>query len=425
MKPTSDKFVTNSQKATEISVFLCASVAMLILVISTTSCSQDHEPVIESEPPEYIQDIENVSIIAPIEGAVPDTVKLIQEAVFESNDEVFIEGYISKLAVDKNNRVYIAATMPGTVGIYVFEPNGRFIDKFVREGRGPGEYESITSMQIVQDTIYVLDGRAQKMGLFSVSDRSHIRDHILSRDQLTRSDSLASLLRGRQITVTEDNDYILNMWRISASNASDIPVEAFFRVSEQGEILPQKVLEVDRFPFYFPVETGRLELPFPMPFTRSSLVSITKNGRFYTNWTDDFLIKIYNRDGEYDRALYHQVRKSKLDMGNFELSRLRERSLAQYEMPETWPAVHTMELDDEERLWVATITDSDSTFQWHVINPEGELLARFQKPGSRTSRSVMSKPLHLVQNGYFYSRERDIQQGIDRIVKYRIEFVES
>lgn len=90
--------------------------------------------------------------------------------------------------------------------------------------------------------------------------------------------------------------------------------------------------------------------------------------------------------------------------------------------PDTWPAVHTMELDDDERLWVATITDSDSTYQWRVISPEGQLLSRFEKAGKRTSRSVMSKPLIKIYNGYFYELERDIQRGIEQIVKYRIEF---
>lgn len=405
------------------SLFLRASVATLFVVVSI-SCSREPEPSSVSALPEQFQDIENLIQIAPVDGVVPDTVELIQETVFESNDEVFIEGYIGKLAVDENDRVFIAAMVPGTVGIYVFEPNGRFIDKFAREGRGPGEYESIGSMHISGDTVYLFDARLQKFGLYSATSFSHVKDEVLKYDNRTSSDSLANLLRGWKLFANAGEGHVLHMRKIGPQS-SDIQTESLYKVSNEGHILPDPLLTLDRFQFYFPPPSDRLELPFPMPFTRSSLVSITSDGRFYTNWTEDFLIKIYNSEGDFERALYLPVRQSRLEMGDFELSRLRERTLAQYDMPETWPAVHTMELDDEERLWVASITDSDSTFQWHVINPEGELLARFQVPGRRTSRSVMSKPLHLIHNGYFYSHERDVWQGIDRIIKYRIEFEEA
>ncbi|WP_147303564.1 hypothetical protein [Rhodohalobacter sp. SW132] len=158
---------------------------------------------------------------------------------------------------------------------------------------------------------------------------------------------------------THTNQYILHKQHFSAYRQEGDPLEAFYPLSKNGEIVSAPLLVVDRFPFYFPIETDRLELPFPMPFTRSSLVSFSRDGRFYTNWTDDFLIRIYDSEGEFEEVWYESVTKSELDMNIFELSRFRERSLAQYEMPETWPAVHTMELDDEDRLWVATITDSD------------------------------------------------------------------
>ena len=414
---------TEARSKVYYSPFIRAFMATLIVILSI-SCSRESEPSEVSDFPEQFMEIENLILISPDEGSVPDTVELIQEAVFESNEDVYIEGYISELAVDDSGRVYIAATIPGTVGIYVFEPDGGFIDKFAREGRGPGEYESITSMQFSNDTIYLFDARLQKFGLYSSTSLSHLKDEVIKHDWITTTDSPANLLRGWKLYSNKGESHILHMRKIGPKS-SDIQTESLFKVSHDGHIQPNPLLTVDRFQFYYPPPSDRLELPFPMPFTRSSLVSFTKAGRIITNWTEDFLIRIYNSDGEFQSALYYPVESNSLDMREFEMNRHRERTLSQYEMPETWPAVHTMELDNENRLWVATITESDSTFLWYVIDLNGELLAKFELTGRRTSRSVMSKPLIRIYNGYFYLREQDIRQGIDGIIKYRIEFGEG
>ncbi|REL33358.1 6-bladed beta-propeller [Rhodohalobacter sp. SW132] len=172
----------NTQKFIQLSVFL-----IFVILIG---CSEKQESSASPELPEHLKDIENLTLIAAAEGALPDTVELIRETVFESNDEVFMRGYISEMAVDENDRVFIAATIPGTVGVYVFDGDGEFIDKFIREGRGPGEYEAISSMQIVQDTLYIFDGRLQKMGQFSTQEFSHIRDMLLQGNFNNSGDTL-------------------------------------------------------------------------------------------------------------------------------------------------------------------------------------------------------------------------------------------
>lgn len=49
--------------------------------------------------------------------------------------------------------------------------------------------------------------------------------------------------------------------------------------------------------------------------------------------------------------------------------------------PETWPALHNMIVDDLGKLWVATITESDSTFKWYIIGEDEKLKASFNFSG--------------------------------------------
>ena len=85
-----------------------------------------------------------------------------------------------------------------------------------------------------------------------------------------------------------------------------------------------------------------------------------------------------------------------------------------------------MEADDEGRLWIAIITDNDSTYQWVVLDQEdGSLLAKFTFSGKRSEISPFaSTNLTIIKNGYFYNREYNYEDGIDRIVKYKIVFKE-
>ncbi|MEX2602288.1 MAG: hypothetical protein WD355_11600 [Balneolaceae bacterium] len=106
------------------------------------------------------------------------------------------------------------------------------------------------------------------------------------------------------------------------------------------------------------------------------------------------------------------------------MNEYRERITREYEMPDTWPALHTMELDDQGRLWVATITDSEDSYSWWVLTEEGELLARFEQPADRNSRFVRSQPEIIIRDGYLYTREVDVREEINRVVKHRIEMEE-
>lgn len=118
------------------------------------------------------------------------------------------------------------------------------------------------------------------------------------------------------------------------------------------------------------------------------------------------------------------MEKSELELSNFEIDAAKKSEINKTEVPNNWPALHTMVMDEKNRLWVATITDSDSTFNWRVVDEKGAPLASFSYPGNRKRSSVWSEPLYKIKNGYFYELERDMRSGIDRIVKYKIEFTE-
>lgn len=351
-----------------------------------------------------------------------DSVIFKIDTVFGNGEDVFIDGYIHDISIDSKDRMFIAASKPGVVGVYVFESDGTFLKKIARAGRGPGEYEGISSISIFDDRLYLFDPRLQKIGIFSVDGYQHIKDSIIDLSYLKQNDSKRfSDMFVDKLFVRDDGVFL---FRLRARPRNDPTYQhkmVFLQSDDNMKLHPSPSFEVKSHNYYFP--EGQLELPFQTPFTRSSIVAINSEGQFYSNWTDDFKIKVHNSDFVKQRSFFALFDNANLNINELHFDRNMERTLSRYELPDTWPAIHTMELDDEGRLWVATITENESDFTWYILNGEGDVIARFLKFGRRSRRSVREKPLITIKGEYFYLHERELRQGIDRIVKYKIEFI--
>ena len=391
-------------------------------------CGSEDKPTTNAATaiPTYINSLENVAVYSLKEQlASADTIELIREAVFESNEEVYLEGgYINKMAIDDQGRVFIVSSNPGTVLIYVFGPNGEFITKFYREGRGRGESETIASIKIKEDKIYLLGSRLQKVLVYSAEDYSFIRDAVIRKDSVT--DKKFNLLRASDIFVDPENEVLLKMRSLSIDDPLDKGF--YYNISERGQILPDEILSQKRYDLnHYKKESEERDYGLrviTLPFHRSSLFMMSDSGYIYDAWTEDFLIKVYDSKGNYQRVIYYPYDNSGLNTEQLDIHESARKTFEDIEVPKVWPALHQMKIDDEERLWVATITDSDSTYQWYVLNRNGEMMAQFEYPGNRSFHSPMlySPEFPIIKNGYFYAPEKDEYGGSVRVIKYKIRF---
>lgn len=404
---------------------------LMALTLLMNGCAPSDKPTTtdagKPAVPEYIQELDGLTIYST-DAQPADTVEFMKAGIFESNEEVFIKGDTREVAVDEQDRVFIAAGNMSEGGIYVFQPDGSYLTTIGQRGKGPGEFLSISSMSIQDDQLFVFDPVQQRFSVFSISDFSLVREALIKRDEVRKTDTLAYILRGNKLLTAGDGHLLLSLRNITPTREKDVSKILYYRLSEDGRMTPGRILELERFQFYFP-ETerdskGYFRMPRLMPFSRSSLVTVSDDGLIYTAWTEEFLIKVHDLHGVYQRAFYYPYEKSRLsisdtELGEAEMSLLREN---RSKIPGTWPALYTMEIDDQNRLWVFTITDNKMSYKGWVLNPKGELLAKFDWLGDRSSGHIMSKPLMVVKNGYLYTRERDIRAGIDRIIKHRILF---
>lgn len=383
---------------------------------------------VEEEMDKNLSGIDSISNVISIDTTdIPYSVTLKRETVFESNENVFINGYIGELAIDDEDHVYITGSKIGSVAIYVFAPDGKFIAKIGRHGRGPGEFESISSLDVFETKLYAFDPRQQKFSVFSLTNFSHLYDEFINKNEVKEEGMFSNLMRAGRLFVTHNENLLIHYQVNLMRDINKYPSIRYYKVTNEGHVIPGKILEVDKYRYFMdepePGSDGTL-YPFTAPFTRSSLFAISDSGTIYTAWTENFLIKKYNINGAYQAAFYYPIKKSLLSLSGITMNSWKKREVEKNLEHKTWPALNTMEVDDENRLWVSTITESDSTFRWWVLNSNGELLSKFTWAGQRENRNAKYKPLIKIKNGYFYMHEQDDRTGMDRIVKYKIEFTE-
>lgn len=397
-------------------------VLLILLIVCLVDCGSRTSGPSETELvlPSHMDTVSNLSIHSVADQPF-DTVEMMREQSFGRNGQVPYQGYIMGADIDGNGRVYVSEFSMGVARIHQYSEDGEYIASVGVFGKGPGEYQVLSSTVISNGKLYVLDNILQKISIYELENFSLLRDEIIKKERLRRRDTLALISKAKGMLAGGDQ-LVIQLGKYSLNRDADVAEKWYYPLTMEGEILPNRLLAVDRYRLFYN-ESQPGQLPGILPSGRSSHVEMTSDGEFYTNWSEDFLIKHFDAAGNYLDAVYYSFEKSSFSLENLDLGRSRRGPLEGHDIPNTWPAVHTMEIDDQDRLWVATITDSDSTFKWWVLDSSGSLLARFDWPGDRSSRTPMSSPFYDVQGGYFYTMEADSDAG-NRIVKYQIEFRE-
>lgn len=100
-------------------------------------------------------------------------------------------------------------------GFYAFNMNGDLSQSYLKEGRGPGEFEFLNSATVLNDTLYIYDSPLRKLMKFGCSDKAIV----------FKNEIFLRTLSSRNFTVTDEGDiYFLN----SHSPSSTIPAVQSF-----------------------------------------------------------------------------------------------------------------------------------------------------------------------------------------------------
>ena len=394
-------------------------------------CSSENEQLHQNVP-----DIENVTIITQ-EASPSKGIRFTKEITYSLPDSLTDSwyysvgglGWFAGLAVSSDGNVFIGDYT--NLQVRAFDADGLFLASMGYRGRGAGEFLSISAITILDDELHVFDPRLVRESIFSTQSMRLIKDKEVYLHRT--SDSIEELglrhmhhkiyLLPNQHYLTGYMEHPTDGRRGSKTFNLDQkrPIHYFIK-NEEGELLSTNNIKLFNYEIIFTERNGRQFFNFfPLPFLNRSLITLSKDSQIYTAWTDTALVKTYDNKGTYlgsyffPRERKNLTRKEVLAYAKFGSDNTQQ--LIQYaELPEYWPALNGLIVDDNKRLWVSFIDkkDDEAVNKWMVLDPSGELLATFTWPDALSIEEIM--------NNHIYTLETQ-PDGQQRIVRYRFELI--
>jgi len=389
--------------------------------------------------PDHLNDLEHLVIIHPNSEPVYtiDFLKTVEINHSSATNKWFVDWsndfwafsggdyWFAGLEVDDSGRIYVGNRAAHT--IQVFDSDGLFWTEKGGEGSGPGEFNGIYDIKIQNNQLLAFDFLQFRTTFYSLDPLNilEVKNAYLSRapDVEELNGWLSSgykLIDDERFLVRYVDEYANTNVGTPQYNLDKIRPGRYYIVSREGNVVSEILFELkSQMHITADVEGRHLWNWSPVPFLNQPLVSISDDGYIISANSEESLIKMYAPNGDYIRAFYLPqekktlIRKELLSIYG-EAGKETQNLLKNAELPEKWPALWNIILDDENRLWVSTIPESDNlTYEWFVLQDTGEFIAKFKWPGNRT--------IEKIKGRYVYARETEESTGMQTIVKYRIE----
>lgn len=398
---------------------------LIICLFVLVSCSKSsNKKALEEELPTSNRKLANIKIFSA--NAEPiSTITFEKSMMFGSTDSQFVTvgGPDNGLAVDNDGRVYIRDNELKT--IHVYDKNGDYITRFGKKGRGPSEFQSMFTMREYQGNIFIRDAEQFKINVFDATDHFSLKKSIttnVSTKSLTEA-GISDTHFVKEYYIVSDSTFLVALSpppsRIEKENPEKSQIK-YVLFNRKWEPISSQIFHQNKTKSLSRNFRGRAYYGMVFPFFRKGLFTFSNSSnRIYEAWSEDFLIKIFDKNGNYLRGFYYPVNKSSLDREeiirkyDFGYDNVFLKTARTMTLPSTWPAINELLIDDEERLWVSRIVDNRQIYEWWVLKESGELIAKFGWPRENN--------IELIKNGYMYTQNRNVNSKGKVITRYKIQ----
>ena len=386
---------------------------IFIVLLFTTSCVQQNN----TDIPSHINELENLTVY---ESDIDRSAHLQFEKEQEFGDSsVQPLGQLWDVTIDRSGMIYIADSQQ--LNIKVYDPAGQLVSTIGRRGQGPGEFQELSKIHVVGNTLFVVDRNQQRIHLFSTSDQKHEESIRIAENRDEFQELEGTYLS--EVFVRNDQAFLVKFsYTTLPENIKDWDKyngeNYFYLLSSDGDISSRQLFQ-SQSTYEVMISFGGRRTGMPFEFYGKPLTAISKDNRIYHAWSEDFLIKEYETDGEYQQASYYPFEKAPFEIessfsgASDTFIQEAEKSM---EFPDTLPVLNDLLIDDENRIWVSTIVEDFNFYEWWVLEASGELITTLEWP--------RDEPIEVIKNGKLYTRQTDEETGLERIVRYRVEFEE-
>ncbi len=371
----------------------CGLIALIIsaIVICTSCGTQNHGWK------GTIEEVDGITVMRnPDEPMYGEEVYAIKEDLKfggEGGDENFIFNFISYLAVDNAENIYVADTREKHIKI--FDSNGGFLRTIGREGQGPGEFGSIRYIRInSHDELVVIDSNQRRMNYFSLEG------------DFLRSENLGTILGNIQ------GMFHRQSWSLSFDSKENCYIRAVIFDSKKAHF---KILKLDN-------ETNRLTTIARTPeWNPSEGLNPDRPAELYSRVMKDDCF-LYGYPGTYELKIFDPqgniVKKITRDYEHVPLSAEEKEQQKkaygeEFSIPPYHPAFSYLRTDDEGRIFVRTWEKpaSGDGYFFDVFDSEGKYIAKIP---------MQFTPV-VIESGKIFTIEED-EEGYQYVKRYSISW---
>lgn len=426
---------------------MCSKYIILIIILISLSCCEydsgtkknnalltDDVYSSDVKLPDNFRGIENINVYDSLDTPLYE-IEFIEEQSFHAPNLLTFDRN-EAISVSNSGLVFIFKG----ADIYVFNPDGKHIATMGGEGRGPGEHNRFASkeMRIGGNRLYTFDNQLKRINIYSLQAFEPTETIVFSPDQWERTGGITNMypggvdmtaskfysFRDSLLLVRFDEPAPISAW--SKANTGQYKIHKvhshYYLMDRQGNILSSELLQLD---YNYMVVENVAGIP-PLPIHSQQFLAVSDADHMYTAYSKEFLVKVYDPNGSYQRALYFPTEKIPVDLENFISnytdSQQIQSTLRESELPIHWPVIAGMLVDEQDRIWVPTYINSDNSFRWYVLGNKGEFVATFDWPANRYQHPARLG-IRTIRDGFLYAfkstGEDDFTEG--EFVRYRIE----
>lgn len=328
------------------------------------------------------------------------------------NIAVMRGGMIHGLAVDSRGNIYLADF--NHTKIQVVSPDGRYLESIGQRGRGPGEFESIYGIYIYNNILYAIDYGNDRLSEFRLGNYQLLRtenfpDIHVGNQPIGVPNVIYPLSNGRY-------EVVFRNIRVGAPNPK-VTISILNHDLEPVDTSVRQFLRGHRFLYRSP----KVLMMWPrLQLKATTLVTIGPHGYVYETNADSMHIRVFDSNGKKIRnisARYNPPRLTNKDLDSLasRMNPIRRnmfyKALNQNKLPDHWPALQDLLVDDQGRCWVELVNHRKKKQTWWILDTDGNPKWKFQ-----LSSNVK---LYVVRNHEAYGIWN--KNGDQHIVRYHVE----
>jgi hypothetical protein len=373
---------------------------LILLLFTAIGC--DNKMNLESSIPDEIRQLPNLTVIDTT--SIKYDLRLEKDLSLDQMNFDFIQS-LWDVYSDLFGNIYWADN--ATVKIHQFDSGGNFLHSIGKQGRGPGELEFLRSSSVYGNHMFLLEHASQDVHVYDVESGEYIETLNIRIE--AKGDEFPS--RFSDITAVSDSSFYAFLKRSPRDPDDIVRLYKFSLKTGEG-------VELLEFPDHDMIVQTRADgssRTFADFMARSEIGKL-KNERFLHAHAGNGLIRFFDNQGEYKKAMYIDFTPKPLSNDDIRYvvensnPMLAPRVEAADELPDLWPVWHRLFSDPFDNIWVEMNINPPRERELWVISPEGHLL------GKSDSRNLGW--IRFIDDKYLYSTQND--GGIHTLERYRV-----